>query len=80
MAVTTNSFENINLMLKKYLGHGFLSERNAFRKLKAFHEDQIALYTSCIRNNKMNKIKAKTLKREEILLFHLKKNLWPRKN
>ena len=48
MAVTTNSLENINLKLKRHLGHGYLSAKNAYRKLKSFQEDQISLYTSCI--------------------------------
>ena len=64
MAVTTNSLENINLKLKRHLGHGFLSAKN-------FQEDQISLYTSCISNNKMNKIKPKTLEREENLIMYL---------
>ena len=46
MAVTTNSLENINLKLKRNLGHGYLSAKNAYRKLKSFQEDQISLYTS----------------------------------
>ena len=71
MAVTTNSLENINLKLKRHLGHGYLSAKNAYRKLKSFQEDQISLYTSCICNNKMNKIKPKTLEREENLIMHL---------
>ena len=73
MAVTTNSLENINLKLKRHLGHGYLSSKNAFRKLKSFHEDQISLYTTQICQNKMNKIKPKTLKREKLLLEHLQK-------
>ena len=44
MAVTTNSLENVNLKLKRHLGHGYLSEKNAYRKLKSFQEAQIALY------------------------------------
>ena len=71
MEVTTNSLENINLKLKRHLGHGYLSEKNAYRKLKSFQEAQIALYTSCICNNGMNKIKPKTLEREENLIMRL---------
>ena len=71
MAVTTNCLENINLKLKRHLGHGYLSAKNAYRKLKSFQEDQISLYTSCICNNKMNKIKRKTLEREENLIMNL---------
>ena len=55
------------------MGHGYLSSKNAFRKLKSFHEDQISLYTTQICQNKMNKIKPKTLKREKLLLEHLQK-------
>ena len=57
LAVTTNSLENLNLKLKRHLGHGFLSSKNALRKLKSFQEDQISLYTTNIVHNKMNKIK-----------------------
>ena len=43
------------------------------RKLKSFHEQQISLYTTSICQNKMNKIKPKTLKREKELLEQLQK-------
>ena len=71
LAVTTNSLENLNLKLKRHLGHGFLSSKNALRKLKSFQEDQISLYTTNIVHNKMNKIKPKTLRREKELLEQL---------
>jgi len=42
-------------------------------KLKAFEEDEICLYTSNVAQNKMPKIKAKTLRREKMLMEHLTK-------
>ena len=50
-----NALENVNLKLKKLVGSGFLSEKNAYRKVKEFHEDQIALYTQCVVRIQMNK-------------------------
>ena len=44
--------------------------KNAFRKLKTFHEDHIALYTTNICQNKMSKIRIKTLEREKVILDH----------
>ena len=43
------------------MGHGYLTQKSAFKKLKAFEEDEICLYTSNEAQNKMPKIKAKTL-------------------
>ena len=54
------------------MGHGYLTQKSAFKKLKAFQEDEICLYTSNFAHNKMPKIKAKTL-REKMLLEHLNK-------
>ena len=36
MGVTTNPLENINLKLKSKMGHGYLTQKSAFRKLKDF--------------------------------------------
>ena len=36
MGVTTNPLENINLKLKSKMGHGYLTQKSAFRKLKGF--------------------------------------------
>ena len=36
MSVTTNPLENINLKLKAKMGHGYLTQKSAFRKLKDF--------------------------------------------
>ena len=48
------------------MGHGYLTQKSAFKKLKAFEEDEICLYkpvfTSNVAQNKMPKIKAKTLR------------------
>ena len=68
MGVTTNPLENINLKLKSKMGHGYLTQKSAFKKLKAFEEDEICLYTSNVAQNKMPKIKAKTLRREKIVV------------
>ena len=68
MGVTTNPLENINLKLKSKMGHGYLTQKSAFKKLKAFQEDEICLYTSNVAQNKMPKIKAKTLRREKIVV------------
>ena len=46
------------------MGHGYLTQKSAFKKLKAFEEDEICLYTSNVAQNKMPKIKAKTLRRD----------------
>ena len=46
---------------------------SAFKKLKSFQEDEICLYTSHVSQNKMPKIKAKTLRREKMLMEHLNK-------
>ena len=73
MGVTTNPLENINLKLKSKMGHGYLTQKSAFRKLKGFEEDEICLYTSNVAQNKMPKIKAKTLRREQKLMEHLNK-------
>ena len=45
MGITTNPLENINLKLKSKMGHGYLTQKSAFRKLKDFEEDEICLYT-----------------------------------
>ena len=57
MGVTTNPLENINLKLKSKIGHGYLTQKSAFKKLKAFEEDEICLYTSNVAHNKMPIIK-----------------------
>ena len=44
MGITTNPLENINLKLKSKMGHGYLTQKSAFKKLKAFQEDEICLY------------------------------------
>ena len=72
-AITTNSLENLNGRLKKHVGTGYISQTNAFRKLKTFHEEQIASYTTNICQNRMPKIKPQTLKREQKLLEHISK-------
>ena len=59
------------------MGHGYLTQKSAFKMLKAFEEDEICLYTSNVANNKMPKIKAKTLRREKMLLEHLNKGSPP---
>ena len=46
MGVTTNPLENINLKLKSKMGHGYLTQKSAFKKLKIFEEDEICFYTS----------------------------------
>ena len=71
--MVTNALENVNLKLKKLVGSGFLSEKNAYRKVKEFHEDQIALYTQCVVCNQMNKVKLKYLNREKGLIECLEK-------
>ena len=43
MGVTTNPLEN---PLKSKMGHGYLTQKSAFRKLKDFEEQEIYLYTS----------------------------------
>ncbi len=68
MGVTTNPLEKINLKLKSKMGHGYLTQKSTFKKLKAFEEDEICLYTSNVAQNKMPKIKAKTLRREKIVV------------
>ena len=73
MGITTNPLENINLKLKSKMGHGYLTQKSAFKKLKAFQEDEICLYTSNVAHNKMPKIKAKTLRREKMLMEHFNK-------
>ena len=73
MDITTNPLENINLKLKSKMGHGYLTQKSAFKKLKAFEEDEICLYTSNVAQNKMPKIKAKTLRREKMLMKHFNK-------
>ena len=73
MGITTNPLENINLKLKSKMGHGYLTQKSAFKKLKAFEEDEKCLYTSNVAQNKMPKIKAKTLRREEMLMKHFNK-------
>ena len=73
MGITTNPLENINLKLKSKMGHGYLTQKSAFKKLKAFEEDEICLYTSNVAQNKMPKIKAKTLRREKMLMEHFNK-------
>ena len=73
LGVTTNPLENINLKLKSKMGHGYLTQKSAFKKLKSFQEDEICLYTSHVSQNKMPKIKAKTLRREKMLMEHLNK-------
>ena len=50
------------------MGHGYLSKNNAFRKLKGFREEMIAAYTQSVCKNKMNRIKPKTLARENDLI------------
>ena len=55
------------------MGHGYLTQKSAFKKLKSFQEDEICLYTSHVSQNKMPKIKAKTLRREKMLMEHLNK-------
>ena len=55
------------------MGHGYLTQKSAFKKLKAFEEDEICLYTSNVAQNKMPKIKAKTLRREKMLMEHFNK-------
>ena len=68
-----NPLENINLKLKSKMGHGYLTQKSAFRKLKDFEENEICLYTSNVAQNKMPKIKAKSLRREQKLMEHLNK-------
>ena len=41
--------------------------------MKASEEDEICLYTSNVAQNKMPKIKAKTLRREKMLMEHFNK-------
>ena len=43
MGVTTNPLENINLKLKSKMGHGYLTQKSVFRKLKHFEEEEISL-------------------------------------
>ena len=73
IGITTNPLENINLKLKSKMGHGYLTQKSAFKKLKVFEEEEICLYTSHVAHNKMPKIKAKTLRREEMLMEHFNK-------
>lgn len=73
MGVTTNPLENINLKLKSKMGHGYLTQKSALRKLKDFEVNEICLYTSNVAQNKMPKIKTKTLRREQKLMEHLNK-------
>ena len=51
------------------MGQGYLTRKSAFKKLKAFEGDEIYLYIQ----DKMPKIKAKTLRREKMLMEHLNK-------
>ena len=55
------------------MGSGFLSQKNAYRKVKEFHEDQIALYTQYVVRSQMNKIKPKYLSRGKGLIECLEK-------
>ena len=50
---TTNSLENVNLQLKKFLGIGFLSKKTALVKLKSFHTEMICKYTEPVVGNKL---------------------------
>ena len=68
---TTNSIENVNLRLKKFLGQGFITEQTAVFKLKTFHTEMICSYTECIVNNRMNKMRRKRIEREKKLLAKL---------
>ena len=66
--VTTNQIENLNLRLKAFVGMGYLSEENAYLKLKKFHTRQVALYTQKVVHNKMDLIKKCQRDREKNLL------------
>ena len=69
MEVNTNSLENINLKIKRHLGHGYLIEKMLTESL-SFPKAQIVLCTSFICNNPMDKIKP-TLERKVNLKMHL---------
>ena len=68
---TTNSLENVNLRLKRFLGQGFISHKTALTKLKSFHTEMICRYTECIVGNRMNNIRRHRIEREKNLLAKL---------
>ena len=69
--VTTNQIENLNLRLKAFVGMGYLSEQNAYLKLKKFHTRQVALYIQKVVHDKMDLVKKCQRDREQYLIDRL---------
>ena len=66
-SITTNALENLNGKLKSKCGTGFLSKNNSYKKIKEFHLLYITQYTAKVVHNRMPSIKAKYLRRENLL-------------